>query len=329
MKNTILFLCLFFHTILKAQAPSNIQVQVPFGSFVGTTPSDPNAYIFQETNNTLQGVVVNLPPTEIRTLTIQSNNSLLRFQNPIAPMQSLELNFDNQGYISVPFSGSIVQTNWITPPTSFMTVGIHNLKVKFIALGNFFREYVVFVTEPCQQFYIDNTVTNLTFGNSLTLWDNPNCTDAEPFLLTEGFDPTDARFPEFYRFKGGELTQKLFELGYKVYVLNFGLAGQNMQNNAAVCIAALRYISQINVGKKVVASGMSMGGVITRYALAKGESENLDLPVSMFLSLDAPQKGGVIDKFLQDFIKDNQPENAALTSRVSRQLLINHAWENG
>ncbi len=272
---------------------------------------------------------MNLPPTEVRTLPLQSNNCRLKFKNPPAPMQSVELNWDNQGFQSVHSGSSITETNWLTPPSSFMTIGIHNLKINFTAINSFSREYIVFVTEPCQRFYVDGTISSLTTGNTLTLWDNPNCPDAEPLLLSEGFDPTDSRFPEFYRFQGDELTQRIFELGYKVYVLNYNLAGQNMQNNAAVYIAALRYLSQINDGKKVVAAGMSMGGVITRYALAKGEGENLNLPVSMFLSLDAPQQGAVIDRPFQDLIKSKQSDNPALNAPVSRQLLINHAWENG
>ena len=195
---------------------------------------------------------MNLPPTEVRTLPLQSNNCRLKFKNPPAPMQSVELNWDNQGFQSVHSGSSITETNWLTPPSSFMTIGIHNLKINFTAINSFSREYIVFVTEPCQRFYVDGTISSLTTGNTLTLWDNPNCPDAEPLLLSEGFDPTDSRFPEFYRFQGDELTQRIFELGYKVYVLNYNLAGQNMQNNAAVYIAALRYLSQINDGKKAV-----------------------------------------------------------------------------
>ena len=136
MKNIFLFLCfLSLGAILHSQTPGNIQIQVPSGVVTGTTPTDPNAYFFQENWNTLQGVVVNLPPTEIRTLTIQSNNCRLKFKNPPNFMQSVELNFDDQGFQSIHSGSSITETNWITPPSSFMTIGIHNLKVRFLAVG--------------------------------------------------------------------------------------------------------------------------------------------------------------------------------------------------
>ena len=51
-----------------------------------------------------------------------------------------------------------------------------------------------------------------------------------------------------------------------------------MKSNAAVYTSALKYISQINDNRDVFAAGISMGGIITRYALAKAESQNNPLP---------------------------------------------------
>ena len=56
-----------------------------------------------------------------------------------------------------------------------------------------------------------------------------------------------------------------------------------MRNNAAIYASAIKYISSINNNQKVVAAGISMGGVIARYALAKAENDGMPLPVSKFV----------------------------------------------
>ena len=77
-----------------------------------------------------------------------------------------------------------------------------------------------------------------------------------------------------------------------------------------------------------MAVGVSMGGVIARYALTNAESQGIKLPVASFMSFDAPQQGAVIDRDFQDFIKSLPTDPPpALVTQASKQLLINHAWD--
>lgn len=281
-------------------------------------------------------MVIDIAPREIRKLWLQENNCLLQFQN-INPVSKLEIDFDNTGFQVFHDGAPIQNIGWITPPTSFTTLGSHNIKVRFrpsLASTPLLREYDATVVPRCQRLYIDNTQRNnafggqLTTGNVITLWDNPNCPNAHPVLLSEGYDATNVNFPEFYRSKARNLIERLFESGYKVYVLNYNLANQDLRNNAAVYTSALKYISSINNGQDVMAVGVSMGGVIARYALTNAESQGIKLPVASFMSFDAPQQGAVIDRDFQDFIKSLPTDPPpALVTQASKQLLINHAWD--
>jgi hypothetical protein len=316
---------------------TNIQEQIRNANdaVLGLTSNDPNFYTFNELPSTLQGVIIQLAPREIKRVFLQSNNCRLQFANPV-PVTSFEINFDNAGFQTTTFTSGATNIGWITPPASFMTVGEHNLKVKFLpsAASTFlFREYRISVTAASSKLFIDNTQalrnngSPLTTGNVITLWDNPNCSNAEPLLLSEGFDATNVQFPESYRFRGNALINNLFTLGYKVYILNYNLANQDMKSNAAVYSSAIKFISQINNNRDVFAAGISMGGIITRFALAKAESQNTPLPVSAYLSLDAPHQGAVVDAIFQSFVNDLSPDLAATKSLAAKQLLNNHVLE--
>ncbi len=47
-----------------------------------------------------------------------------------------------------------------------------------------------------------------------------------------------------------------------------------MESNSAVVHSAIEFISSINNNQDVVVAGVSMGGVIARYTLAKDEEDN-------------------------------------------------------
>ncbi len=252
-------------------------------------------------------------------------------------MTFLEASFDNAAFTILHQGSSRQNVGWIDPPSSFLTLGTHKLKIRFQpnASPNLLdREYNIVVVPAPQNMFGDNTQANgstgnqLTTGNILALYDNPTCSNAAPVILAEGYDASNTTFPEFYRFAGDDLIQKLFSRGYKVYILNFNLANQDLRNNAAVYNSAIRYISSINGNKDVTASGASMGGVIARYALAKAEADGTPLPVTAFVSIDAPQQGATVDLDFQNFVKDKvDPAPASLLTIASKQLLVAHAWD--
>ena len=53
--------------------------------------------------------------------------------------------------------------------------------------------------------------------------------------------------------------------------------------------------------------GLSMGGVVGRYALASLEGPTgQSHPVATFVSVDAPQQGAVVDPLFQQYFEDNR-----------------------
>ena len=253
-------------------------------------------------------------------------------------LYKVEVNYDEGDWIEI-FNteddniGASQSIDWITTPSSFNSLGYHTLQVRYYnqsPSSPFLREYDVFVIPASQGFFKDNTQLSdpgFTSGNTITLWDHPDQDDAKPILISEGYDASNDFFAELYRQRGDYLSERLFDLGYKIYVLNYNLANQSMRNNAAVLNSAIHYVSSINDGEDVGLVGVSMGGVISRYALAKGEQDGDPLPVSFFASFDSPQQGAVIDREFLDFIHGEVDEFPALANDAARELLIYNPFD--
>jgi pimeloyl-ACP methyl ester carboxylesterase len=342
MKNAFMFflaaLCLYHSA--NGQAIENVQLPVKMLTVTGSTSDDPAAYEFEEIENTLQGVNIHLPPTEIAVIFLRSGNSRLAFNtiNSTIYFNKLEVNYDNSGWINLHDGANIESIGWIEPPESFQTIGVHNLKVKYfnpIAGAWRYREYNVILTPPADEFHRDGfrTYTHggnlITTGNQLYLYDHPSCPYADPVLVVEGFDPANTTYPEFYRFRGAFLCSKLYELGYKVYVLNFNMNSQSMFNNAAVVSSAINYISTLNDNTNVLLIGASMGGVISRFVAARAENDSIPLPLSGLITLDAPHQGAILDAELQFYLQDCDSDlsSAIIGSQAAKELLTFNAFD--
>ncbi len=86
----------------------------------------------------------------------------------------------------------------------------------------------------------------------------------------------------------------------------------------------------MNSNTQMVAAGISMGGVIVRYALAKAENNGNPLPFNKFVSIDAPQQGAVFDKPLQDYLKNeiSDFQKHGLNNNAAKQLLFYNTYGN-
>ena len=123
------------------------------------------------------------------------------------------------------------------------------------------------------------------------------------------------------------MSEQLFDLGYKIYVLNYNLANQSMRNNVAALNSAINYVSSLNNSEDVGLIGVSMGGVISKYTLADAEQGGTPLPVSFFASFDAPQQGAVIDFEFLDFIDDKVDDFPPLGNDAAKELLIYNPFD--
>lgn len=186
-----------------------------------------------------------------------------------------------------------------------------------LAGTTYLRDYEAYLTPPCQKFYKDNN-----YGNTITLWDGGNSNKV--ILISEGFDAYNTTYSEYLRYKGKDLFDALLQDGYKIYFLNFSINGQDMRNLAAIYNSASRYVSSLNSNTSMIAAGISMGGVVVRYALAKADGDGNSLPFSKFLSIDAPQQGAILDEDFQNYFKDNVSgdfETYGLNNTAAKEIL--------
>ncbi|MCF6467686.1 hypothetical protein FAF44_04565 [Nonomuraea sp. MG754425] len=128
-----------------------------------------------------------------------------------------------------------------------------------------------------------------------------------PFILADGFNqgPSDLdglwrHFNQPYQKGTPGFLDQLGTLGIDVILLGFDQRHAAIQANAAVAVTAvLRAIEERQGDDPLVVGGVSMGGIVTRYALARMEQERVDHQTDKFFSYDSPHLGAWIPLVLQ------------------------------
>jgi hypothetical protein len=300
--------------------------QVTNQFITGASPSTETSYTWNQENREGQGVNISLIPTEISNIYLELNNHKINFTSLAGnPFIKLEVNVNNSGYTTLHSGGGINSYEWNSTGT-FNSLSNYNLKVKYTNLGGqiYLREYNIFVVPKSDGFYLDN------YCNTIRVWKGNDPNNGIPLILSEGFDAYNTKSQQYYRESGKDLINCLLRKGFNVYIVDYHLNSQSIINNAAVFQSAIRYVSSINSNRKVVATGMSMGGVINRYACAQAESVNNPLPISKFVSIDAPHQGAVLSDSLQNWRKLNTSdpfEIAAANNDAAKQLLKYNAYD--
>jgi hypothetical protein len=179
------------------------------------------------------------------------------------------------------------------------------------------RTYTVYVVPPAQRIFRDSA------GNTMTTWEGGNGTIDNPFVVIEGFDPTNENFPEKYYQLGEDLFSAALGLDQDMIVFNFAEGGIDIATNAQHVIDGMRYLAGIRAGSNAMKlAGVSMGGVVARYALAQAEDNGQALDVSHFASIDSPQVDAVMDAEMLDFLKDETDgEHESIASMAAKQML--------
>ena len=173
-----------------------------------------------------------------------------------------------------------------------------------------------------------------TLKHTILLWSNAASGLAQfdkLFLVVEGIDAANETGAEGYYALGASPTGILFPeaqaQGGDIAILNFGDGGRDMRANASVVDAAVTFLRTMNSNpsRSIDVAGVSMGGVVTRYALAKMEQESRLFGVGRFVSIDAPQRGATVDGNLQYDIKNgiNPSEVPPALTRVASLQLLN------
>lgn len=302
--------------------------QVTSQRYTGNSPATENSYNWTQESRNMQGVTISMMPTEISKIYLEQNNHKINFSvQPSLPYYNLDVSIDNGTYFNLYNGSGVTGYIWQNASSYFINLGNYNLKVKFTAMDGtiYIREYDVYVVQKSDAFFVDN------YCNTMRVWKGNDPLGGTPLVFSEGFDAYNTKSEQYYRQAGNDLINCLLTKGFDVYVVNYNLNAQSIINNGAVFQSAIRYVSSINSNRSVVATGMSMGGVINRYACAKAENDGNPLPISKFLTIDAPHQGAVISQDLQDWRKtltvgDVFAEHAS-NNDAAKELLNYNAYD--
>lgn len=159
-----------------------------------------------------------------------------------------------------------------------------------------------------------------------------------PIILADGFNsgPSTLEFSwAALETRNHPLISSLRNAGRDVILLGFKERSASILVNAQAAAAAiLRAIAERLGEEPLVVGGFSMGGLVTRYALAKMETEDIDHQTSLYFSWDSPHRGAYIPLALQAFAhyirKLNPRFSDQMNSPAARQLLRWHieSWED-
>jgi hypothetical protein len=194
-----------------------------------------------------------------------------------------------------------------------------------------------------------------------------NCTSPQlrkPIIILDGFDPGDERKIEDiygllnYNNDNNNFGEEMRQQGYDVIIVNFPPiiegyinpfpavqipvyrdgGADYIERNALAVVKLIQLVNQqlVNNGstEKLVIVGPSMGGLITRYALAYMEKNGLNHNTRLWVSFDSPHWGANIpigDQYWLEYYsrvagKEGAKKsiNKVIGSVAARQMLLHH-----
>ncbi|AFM05499.1 hypothetical protein Fleli_3163 [Bernardetia litoralis DSM 6794] len=160
-----------------------------------------------------------------------------------------------------------------------------------------------------------NNLDNLVRAGAYIFLSNDNILN-RPVILIDGYTNLDLCGYSAVGEVGGtfnDFANELLRRGYDVIYLNYEYMGNYIENNAAVLRELLVDVNEAKLQNAVdfgipieqnVVLGYSMGGAITRYELARMETENIAHDTRLYVSMDTPHKGANVPLGIQYFASD-------------------------
>lgn len=150
-------------------------------------------------------------------------------------------------------------------------------------------------------------------GTAWVFYSSPGQTRVrKPVILADGFSSGKSDPDALWNgLENGEypLVSQLREAGFDLVLLGFDERSASIIDNADVAIECIKKAIDDREGSaKLTVGGFSMGGLVTRYALAKMHHEGDDHQTATFLSYDTPHSGAWLPISVQafaHFVKDN------------------------
>ncbi|MFD3683028.1 esterase/lipase family protein [Streptomyces sp. NPDC058613] len=152
-----------------------------------------------------------------------------------------------------------------------------------------------------------------------------------PVIMADGFNLGRSKLDVLYHgLEGGDFPfiSELRRRGRDVILLGFEERSASILDNAQAAEAAiLRAIAEQVGDARLVVGGFSMGGIVTRYALAKMETQRMDHRTGLYFSYDSPHRGASIPVGVQafsHFIPFPNDFAKQMNSPAARQMLWQH-----
>ncbi|MFJ9677871.1 esterase/lipase family protein [Streptomyces sp. NPDC101194] len=177
-----------------------------------------------------------------------------------------------------------------------------------------------------------NTVWDLPGGTAWVYHGEGNKDLVRPVIFADGFNtgPSSLDFCwEIMEFGDYALISELRRRGHDVILLGFHERSASILDNSRTAQAAIHYALAEQLGDTPLAvGGFSMGGLVTRHALAAMEHQGIDHRTALYFSYDSPHRGAWIPIALQSFahrIKDLDSRfSDQINSPAARELLWRH-----
>ncbi len=186
-------------------------------------------------------------------------------------------------------------------------------------------------------------------GGTAWVWPVPGReTLTRPVIIADGFGGGASDLAEWWPLWAESEAEdvhywgtQLHEAGRDVIVLGYDSRNASIRDNADVAIECIRKATAARAGnEQLVVGGLSMGGLVTRYALALMESQPEGHEVGTYFSYDSPHRGAWIPISLQcfahflaglaDLIADEEKKREMkamqrlINSDAARELLWKH-----
>ncbi|MGW0884241.1 esterase/lipase family protein [Streptomyces sp. NPDC002671] len=179
------------------------------------------------------------------------------------------------------------------------------------------------VPAPDERWQLPNGFAHVFYGER-------NQGIVRPVIMADGFNLGRSDLQWLYAGLDRDypLISELRRRGRDVILLGFEERAASILDNAETATAAImRTIAEQLSDTRLMVGGFSMGGMITRYALARMEAQRMDHRTGVYFSYDTPHRGAVIPVGLQafsHFIPVSNPFARQMNSPAARQMLWRH-----
>ncbi|WP_097914865.1 esterase/lipase family protein [Streptomyces sp. b84] len=152
-----------------------------------------------------------------------------------------------------------------------------------------------------------------------------------PVIMADGFNLGRSKLDVLYHgLENGSFPfiSELRRRGRDVILVGFEERSASILENAETVVAAILRTSAEQLGDaRLAVGGFSMGGIVTRYALAKLETQRMDHRTALYFSYDSPHRGASIPVGVQafsHFIPFPNDFARQMNSPAARQMLWQH-----